>query len=234
MQLFDLSWISAKDYRSTIANDLNEASICKKHHAYKAASILIGSAMEATLLYSLRRVREQISKNPRLKDLLEKARQQKIVTVNNTHFGHAIRESRNLVHPQKCIDERYEFNKEKTKLLFQAYKQIFNECKESVRSYLDIGIKAHVCIDGITKEIIKTRFRMGHDASGDFVANAKEGMLTAEIIYENERFYLVNGGNSTLSLTKDQELATGDKKQLMHNSSFLWNNKQVNFYFERK
>lgn len=132
---YDLSWISMKNYRHIIASDLHEAGICKKNKAYKAASILLGSAMEALLLYSLQRACISTPANTSLGQLLELAQENKIIAKRNVYLGHAVRECRNLVHPEKCMREKYEANNEKTKLLFQVYSEILQELKKNLETY---------------------------------------------------------------------------------------------------
>ena len=130
--LYDLSWIHSEENRHIIARDLNEASLCCSVNAFKAANILLGSVIEGALLYSIKQAHIKMPTFISLNQLLQLAQKNKLLNRSDVHFGHALRECRNLIHPGKCLAERYEINRKKTDLLFQICFQILKELQKNI------------------------------------------------------------------------------------------------------
>ena len=130
--LYNLSWIADDEYRHIIADDLSEASTCYKVRAFKAVNILLGSAIEAALLYAVQQAHIKIPSFVTLNQLLQLARENKLLNKSNIYFGHALRECRNLVHPSKCLSEGYKVDKKKADLLFQICSQILQELQKNI------------------------------------------------------------------------------------------------------
>jgi len=122
--------------KELINDDLNEVEICFNNGAYKSAIILCGSILEAVLLDWLSEYENtndvfNIAKNEDGKDLELIEMIDKLKEIVKPHWyeaskAHAIRKTRNMVHPKKYIR-----NKSKSKVTCE-------ECKETIENLKDI------------------------------------------------------------------------------------------------
>jgi hypothetical protein len=122
--------------RDTVLKDFaahasKEACHCFDSHAYTAAAIMAGSAMETVLLDALLRHRAVDSNLPldksTLSDLIHLALKAGLVGQSTSQLTHWVRENRDLVHPGRVLRRRQTVEREEASMALSILNLI---CKE--------------------------------------------------------------------------------------------------------
>src|SRR5690349_1691471 len=105
MASFD--FISDEKFRISLESDLGELEACMSCKAWKAVHVLAGSIIETILIDYLLEIDYEKRKNRKLANLslyeiIEICRGDNVLSKKSADLSHAIREYRNLIHPEKA------------------------------------------------------------------------------------------------------------------------------------
>ena len=144
----DFWFIEDHELREQIKNDWNEIQNCINCQAWKSSIILCGGVLEGVLWHLLSQSKEkarQIFKEINGKDsdkalnlwtlsqLLDVAYKMRIIKKSTTHLSHALREFRNLIHPEKQLSEHIKISSEEANIAINTLriciKDIEKYCK---------------------------------------------------------------------------------------------------------
>lgn len=99
--------------RQVIELDHSTMFVQLKTEQYKAAVVFAGSVVEALLIFALRRIENPDAPSKfakgkavdewRLADLLNAAKNEGVITETTHKAAHAVRDSRNLIHPNRVV-----------------------------------------------------------------------------------------------------------------------------------
>lgn len=153
MALFD--FISDEDFRNSLENDYKEIEKCLKTEAWKAVYVLSGSIIEALLLdYLTATEYEKRSKHKlrelTLQDMINVCEQEKVLSRRAAGISHAIRDYRNLIHPQKVKRLEEKIDGEGATVAQALVKMVINDVAQ--RKSERIGLTAEQLITKVKND----------------------------------------------------------------------------------
>ncbi len=149
--LNSLKVVNLPELSAALARDLNEAIISLVTESYKASLILCGSILEALLLdqlmateptaiKTLETILAKDGKGIKSEDkklekwalgrMLDVSMEMKLISSNLYHWGHGIREFRNLVHPGLEYRSSIEVSRENAEMAWNVTKRLLKELDE--------------------------------------------------------------------------------------------------------
>ena len=134
--------ISNVDLRDILLRDIKECAISLLTNQYKSCIVICGSVIEAvlvdriedrgiskydigTLLY--KKPRTKTVKEMDLNELLELAKEEKIIDIEEYHLSNYIRSYRNIIHPSCEVRKSYDVNEDTAKLMWSVLLAIIKE-----------------------------------------------------------------------------------------------------------
>jgi len=99
----ELQFVCDPLLRQQLASDWREAETVFAAKAWKATTVLCGAVMEGILYDAIRGLEPNASSKSSLSDLLHKAEELGILKRAMVHIGQAVREYRNLIHPERQL-----------------------------------------------------------------------------------------------------------------------------------
>lgn len=225
------SWITLDGYRETIAMDFAEARICYERGAYKACQVMLGSVVEACLTYGLQRMRVVVAKGTRLQQLIGQAHACALLPQGGLHLGEAIRDYRNLIHPEKQIEEHRRPDRASARAMMQACEHVLAEVQRRLAGYAPVLVEASLLVEGSVVPVHRLPFTLGRSESNHlaFDISSVSG-VHAQIDFQDNRFWLVdrksvngtflleNGAMRRLRPGKPVELRSGMQFRLGKNA----------------
>lgn len=236
--MIDFSWISNEEFCQTICEDWKEAQLCQSVKAHKGAQILLGSVLEGILLYALERSRQNQKKGDSLHRLLQQAQESGLLRSRDVHLGHAIRDTRNLVHPEKYIKEGQKATSKETDLLQQVSIQIIEQLKSKLEKFLQVGVNAYVEKKEKRFSIKTNLFKLGRGEENDLVlASGQVSQEQAWIVYREGEFFLQDKESTNGSFIRREEgwkrIISGGEVVLGHRDYFALGGKEEELCFGR-
>ena len=187
----NFAWITLDIYRHTIAEDFREAKICHARGAYKACIIMLGAVIEALLSYALRRLRIDFPDNASLKQLIDIARSNAVLPPGEIFLGQAIRDYRNLVHPDKELADKCRPDHEAAATMMQAGEYVLAKVKDRLAGCVPVAISASLLIDGKVIPVHNVPFTLGRaDDNGHVIASPSVSGHHAQIDFAGNSFWL--------------------------------------------
>ncbi|MFN0007021.1 MAG: hypothetical protein ACKVXR_03860 [Planctomycetota bacterium] len=129
--------------RRQLWSDWQEVQRVLKVKAWKACTVLCGSVIEGILydaLYAVSATYERDApelkqpKRARLSDLVEEAKKRGILRGANSHLSHAIREFRNLIHPERQLDLGLAVSEEQAQIAVSSVRILIREQSSNAES----------------------------------------------------------------------------------------------------
>lgn len=136
-----ISNISNVDLRNILLRDIRECAISLLVNQYKSCIVICGSIIEALLAYKIEdkgimkydigslhgKPQTKAIKEMNLNELLELAKEEKIIDIEEYHLSNYIRSYRNAIHPSCEIRKDYDVNEDTAKLMWGALLVIIKE-----------------------------------------------------------------------------------------------------------
>lgn len=135
------NFVTKRDVRQQLTNDLNELHDCMNIGVNKASAVLIGSLIECVLYYHIQAIDSIKTSIPgfekremALSDLLQVARKHNIIDEGLFRLSEPIREYRNLIHPRVQLRTNVQLSEN----LIQIAYNVLHEIIRSVNLHRDL------------------------------------------------------------------------------------------------
>jgi len=137
-----ISSIGNVDLRDILLRDIRECAISLLTNQYKSCIVICGSIIEALLVYRIedkgilkydigsllhKKPKAKAVKEMNLNELLELAKAEKIIDIEEYHLSNYVRSYRNTIHPSCEVRKNYDVSEDTAKLMWSALLVIIKE-----------------------------------------------------------------------------------------------------------
>jgi hypothetical protein len=185
------SWVTSQPHREVMTSDWTDANTCCQHRAYKPAQVMLGAVIEGAVGYAMLRTRHEVPENISLEKLIGLAKESGLLPQGEAYLGQAIRDYRNLVHPQRFVTEGRRPTKETAEVARKACEYVLAELEKQLAAYVPTPLNAYLMVDGGYIAINKTPFTVGRAEDNSCVITASSiSAHHARITCASHIFYL--------------------------------------------
>ena len=219
------AWICDPVYHELVSLFNKELDICYKHKAYIACQVMIGSIVEATLVYALKRCRIPTPDNLPLSRLITIAQEKELLPQSECSLGQALRDYRNLIHPNKQITEKRTPTKESADLACKTYAYLLSVLENKTADYLPCSVVAYLESNGQKIPIHTVQFSLGRKEGNSYVVSSSNvSSQHLQIDYNKGSFYIVDkkstNGTFLLEEVQNIQLKSEIPTQIFSGTSF--------------